>query len=400
MKLSNNRFKYTLILALVFSFLQGQSFRLKSPDNLVIAADRPGAYLAALYGKKIGLVVNHSSTLVDGKHLVDFLLESNIQVVKIFSPEHGFRGEASAGAKVESGKDPKTGLPVISLYGKRRKPLPEDMAGLDLVIFDIQDVGARFYTYISTLTYVMEAAAENKVSVMVFDRPNPHGYYIDGPILDLKHKSFVGMHPVPVIHGMTVGEYAKMVNGEGWLRGGIHCDLEVVPCLNYDHRTAYELPIKPSPNLPNAHAVSLYPSLCFFEGTPVSVGRGTKLPFQIIGAPWFTEYANTFTPVDRPGATNPPFEGQICKGFELTDFAASYMDGLGELYLYWLVEAYNIAPDKEIFFKPFFTLLAGTTELQNQIEAGKSPEEIRSSWEPGLRAFQQMRRRYLLYPDF
>lgn len=400
MKLPKIRLKYTLILTLCFSFLQGQSFRLKSPDSLVIAADRPGAYLASLYSKKVGLVVNHSSTLVDGQHLVDFLLENKIDVQRIFSPEHGFRGEASAGAKVESGKDPKTGLPVISLYGKRRKPLPEDIQGLDLIVFDIQDVGARFYTYISTLSYVMEAAAENQIPVLILDRPNPHGYYIDGPVLNLKHRSFVGMHPVPVIHGMTVGEYARMVNGEAWLLGGVKCDLEVVPCLNYDHRTAYELPIKPSPNLPNANAVSLYPSLCFFEGTPVSVGRGTDWPFQIIGAPWFTEYADRFTPEDRPGAANPPHEGVLCKGFKLTDFAESYMDGLGELYLYWLVEAYNMSPDKENFFKPFFTLLAGSTELQAQIESGMQPEEIRASWQSDLQAFQQIRRRYLLYSDF
>lgn len=400
MKLPKIRLKYTLILTLLLSFSQAQSFRLKSPDSLVIAADRPGAYLAGLYDKNVGLVVNHSSTLIDGTHLLDFLLEHDISVKRIFSPEHGFRGEASAGTKVESGKDAKTGLPLISLYGKRRKPLPEDLSGLDILVFDIQDVGARFYTYISTLTYVMEAAAENNIPVLILDRPNPHGYYIAGPILELKHKSFVGMHPVPVIHGMTVGEYARMVNGEGWLRGGVKCDLEVVPCLNYDHRTSYNLPIKPSPNLPNANAVSLYPSLCFFEGTPVSVGRGTDYPFQIIGAPWFTEYANEFTPEDRPGASNPPFEGETCKGFILTDFAESYMDGLGDLYLYWLVEAYKMAPDKTNFFKPFFTLLAGTTQLQTQIESGMSPEDIKASWQPGLDAFQQTRRRYLLYTDF
>lgn len=400
MKLPKIRLKYTLILALLFSFSQGQSFRLKSPDSLVVGADRPGAYLAGLYDKKVGLVVNHSSTLMDGSHLLDFLLSHDIDVQRIFSPEHGFRGEASAGAKVESGKDAQTGLPVISLYGKRRKPLPEDLQGLDILVFDIQDVGARFYTYISTLTYVMEAAAENKIPVLILDRPNPHGYYIDGPILELKHKSFVGMHPVPVVHGMTVGEYARMVNGEAWLSGGLRCDLEVVACLNYDHRTSYALPIKPSPNLPNAHAVSLYPSLCFFEGTPVSVGRGTDYPFQLIGAPWFTEFADEFKPEDRPGAQDPPFEGQNCKGFILSDFADSYMDGLGELYLYWLVEAYKMAPDKSNFFKPFFTLLAGTTQLQSQIESGLSPEEIKATWQPGLDAFQQIRRRYLLYADF
>ncbi|QNR24377.1 DUF1343 domain-containing protein [Croceimicrobium hydrocarbonivorans] len=400
MKLQKIRLKYTTMLLLLAAILPAQSLRLKSPDSLVVAADRPGAYLASLYDKNVGMVVNHSSALKDGKHLVDFLLENKIKVKKIFSPEHGFRGTASAGAKVESGKDAKTGLPVISLYGNHKKPTAADLEGLDILIFDIQDVGARFYTYISTLSYVMEAAAEHKVKVMVLDRPNPHGYYIDGPVLELKHKSFVGMHPVPIIHGMTVGEYARMVNGEGWLQGSVQCDLEVIPCRNYDHNTAYELPIKPSPNLPNRLAVNLYPSLCLFEGTPVSIGRGTDYPFQLIGAPWFKEFGFSFTPEDRPGAANPPYEGVECKGFVLQDFADSYMDGLGEIYLYWLVESYRMAPDKSKFFKPFFTLLAGTTKLQEQIVQGLTAEEIRASWQDDLRAFQQIRRKYLIYSDY
>lgn len=394
------RFKYTILLALLGPILFAQNLRLKSPDSLVIAADRPGAYLASLYGKNAGLVVNHSSMLRDGQHLVDYLLASDIKLKKIFSPEHGFRGEASAGAKVEDGKDPKSGLPVISLYANHKKPTVEDFAGLDIVIFDIQDVGTRFFTYISTLTYVMEAAAEQGLKVMVLDRPNPHGYYIDGPILEPKHSSFVGMHPIPIVHGMTVAEYAQMVNGEKWLKGGIQCDLEVVPCLNYDHLTAYELPIKPSPNLPNAWSINLYPSICLFEGTSVSVGRGTEHPFQLIGAPWFSESNYNFTPIDRPGAINPPYEGEACKGFLLTDFADSYIDGLGELYLFWLVESYKMAPEKAKFFKSYFTLLAGTKKLQAQIEAGKSPDDIRASWQQGLKGFQQIRRKYLLYDDF
>ena len=400
MKFLKIRLKYTIMLALLSQFALAQSLRLKSPDSLVVGADRPGAYLASLYGKNVGLVVNHSSLVRDSSHLVDFLLKNDIAVKKIFSPEHGFRGEASAGAKVADGKDPKSGLPVISLYGNHKKPTAEDLSGLDILVFDIQDVGARFYTYISTMSYVMEAAAEQKIKLIILDRPNPHGYYIDGPVLDLKHKSFVGMHPVPMIHGMTVGEYAQMVNGEGWLRGSIRCDLEVVPCLNYDHRTSFTLPVKPSPNLPNRLAVNLYPSLCLFEGTPVSVGRGTKFPFQLIGAPWFSEYNFEFTPIDRPGAKNPPYENQACKGFLLQDFADSYIDGLGEVYLFWLVESYKMAPNKSEFFKPFFTLLAGTTELQKQIEKGMSVEDIRASWQKDLSAFQQIRRRYLLYEDF
>ena len=400
MKLLKIRLKYTLMLALMAGFSMAQSARLKSPDSLVLAIDRPGTYLASLYGKKVGLVVNHSSVNGKGQHLVDFLLSNQIAVKKIFSPEHGFRGNASAGAKVEGGKDPQTGLPVISLYGKRKKPYPEDINDLDIILFDIQDVGARFYTYISTMTYVMEAAAEQGIPVMVLDRPNPHGYYIDGPVLDLKHRSFVGMHPIPVIHGLTVAEYAQMVNGEGWLKGGVKCDLEVIPCVNYDHKTSYTLPIKPSPNLPNKRAVDLYPSLCFFEGTPVSVGRGTETPFQIIGAPWFSDYSHEFTPVERPGAKHPPYENVACKGFLLEDFADTYINGLGELYLFWLVESYKMAPNKESFFKPFFTLLAGTENLEAQIKAGKSVEEIRASWQTDLANFQQIRRKYLLYADF
>lgn len=400
MKFLKIRLKYTIMLALLGQFALAQSLRLKSPDSLVVGADRPGAYLASLYGKNVGLVVNHSSLVRDSSHLVDFLLKNDIEVKKIFSPEHGFRGEASAGAKVADGKDPKSGLPVISLYGNHKKPTAEDLGGLDILVFDIQDVGARFYTYISTMSYVMEAAAEQKIKLIILDRPNPHGYYIDGPVLNIKHKSFVGMHPVPMIHGMTVGEYAQMVNGEGWLRGSIRCDLEVVSCLNYDHRTSFTLPVKPSPNLPNRLAVNLYPSLCLFEGTPVSVGRGTEFPFQLIGAPWFSEYNFEFTPIDRPGAKNPPYENQACKGFLLQDFADSYIDGLGEVYLFWLVESYKMAPNKNEFFKPFFTLLAGTTELQKQIESGMSVEDIRASWQKDLSAFQQIRRRYLLYEDF
>ncbi len=400
MKFLKIRLKYTIMLALLGQFALAQSLRLKSPDSLVVGADRPGAYLASLYGKNVGLVVNHSSLVRDSSHLVDFLLKNDIAVKKIFSPEHGFRGEASAGAKVANGKDPKSGLPVISLYGNHKKPTAEDLGGLDILVFDIQDVGARFYTYISTMSYVMEAAAEQKIKLIILDRPNPHGYYIDGPVLDLKHKSFVGMHPVPMIHGMTVGEYAQMVNGEGWLRGSIRCDLEVVSCLNYDHRTSFTLPVKPSPNLPNRLAVNLYPSLCLFEGTPVSVGRGTEFPFQLIGAPWFSEYNFEFTPIDRPGAKNPPYKNQACKGFLLQDFADSYIEGLGEVYLFWLVESYKMAPNKNEFFKPFFTLLAGTTELQKQIEKGMPVEDIRASWQKDLSAFQQIRRRYLLYEDF
>jgi uncharacterized protein YbbC (DUF1343 family) len=400
MKLPKLRFKYTILLGLWLGFLSAQSPVLKESPNLMLGADRPGAYLPLLYGKSVGVLVNHSSLMADGKHLVDFLLENNVAVKVIYSPEHGFRGNASAGEKVKNGKDPQTGLPVISLYGNHKKPKPEDLKGIDIVVFDIQDVGARFFTYISSMSYMMEAIAEQQLKMLILDRPNPHGYYIDGPVLEMAHTSFVGMHAVPIIHGMTVGEYAQMVNGEGWLKGGINCDLEVVACSSYDHNTAYVLPVKPSPNLPNQVAINLYPSLCFFEGTVVSVGRGTEFPFQLMGAPWLSEGDYNFTPQERAGAKNPPLKGQNCKGFLLKDFAESYMDGLGELYLFWLTESYKMAPQKDQFFTPYFTLLAGTKKLQQQIEQGQEPQEIRASWQSDLDGFQQIRRKYLLYPDF
>lgn len=393
------RAKYTLMLMLCTVILLGQAPLKESPD-LMVAADRPGAYLPSLYGKKVGLLVNQTSRLQSGQHLLDFLLENHIEVVRIFSPEHGFRGKASAGEHVADGKDPKSGLPVISLYGNNRRPTKEQVQDLDVVVFDIQDVGVRFYTYISTMTYMMEALAEAGKKMLILDRPNPHGYYIDGPVLNPKHKSFIGLHRVPVVHGMTVGEYAQMLNGERWLRGGFICDLEVVPCYAYDHNTRYSIPIKPSPNLPNDTAITLYPSLCFFEGTTVSVGRGTDYPFQMIGAPWFKDGNIDFTPKENEGAKSPPYEGQLCKGFLLQDFSNAYIDGLGELYLYWLIESYKMAPEKEKFFTNFFRLLAGTTELQQQIEEGKTVKEIRESWQQGLSEFQLRRRKYLLYPDF
>lgn len=392
--------KYTIMLALalVNSPIKAQEAQVSEPV-IIPAAERQGAYLPLLYGKRVALVANHTAVVQD-EHLADFLLSNKVDLKKVFAPEHGFRGAASAGETIKDGRDTKTNLPLISLYGKNKKPTAEQLADIDIIVFDIQDVGARFYTYISTMSYVMEAAAEQKKKVIILDRPNPNGYYVDGPVLELKHRSFVGMHPVPIVHGMTVGEYAKMLNGEGWLRGGVQCDLEVITCQNYDHSKHYKLPIKPSPNLPNTNAISLYPSLCLFEGTTVSVGRGTDLPFQIMGAPWFTEFNTQFTPVDREGALNPKYEGQLCKGFNLSDFSEHYLIGLGELYLYWLTESYKLAPNKSEFFTSFFTLLAGTETLQAQIEAGKTPIEIRESWQADLIRFKQIRKKYLLYADF
>lgn len=369
------------------------------PDKVTVAAERPGAYLPLLYGKKVAVVANQTSRAYD-QHLVDYLLDREVAVTKVFAPEHGFRGQASAGAKVADGRDAATGLPIISLYGDNRKPTPGQLAGVEVILFDIQDVGVRFYTYISTLSLVMEAAAEADIEVVVLDRPNPNGYYVDGPVLEAEFSSFVGMHPVPVVHGLTVGEYARMVNGEGWLSGGRRCDLHVVRCKGYSHDMHYELPVAPSPNLPNAAAVTLYPSLAFFEGTPVSIGRGTERPFQVVGAPWFADSNTVFTPEDRPGAEDPKFEGRQCLGYDLREFAQFYLRGMGKLYLYWLEGAYAQAPDQGAFFRPYFDLLAGTDRLRKQIAAGTPVAEIRAGWQEDLEAYRQRRERYLLYPDF
>lgn len=373
--------------------------QIKYADSAVMAADRPGSYLPLLYGKSVGMVANQTSITKDG-HLVDYLIANKVAVKKVFAPEHGFRGTASAGEVIKDGKDVKTGLPIVSLYGSNKKPTAEQLADVDVVVFDIQDVGARFYTYISTLTYVMEACAENGKKVIVLDRPNPNGYYVDGPVLKDGFESFVGMHHIPVVHGMTIGEYAKMVNGEKWLKDGVQCQLDVVTCENWDHSMTYSLPVKPSPNLPNDDAIILYPSLCFFEGTTVSVGRGTDKPFQQFGAPYFKETQYSFTPQSNEGAKYPKYEGEQCNGFVLNDFAQFYLNGLGELYLHWLVEAYNMAPEKDKFFNSFFEKLAGTDQLQKDIIAGKTAEQIRQSWKEEVSEFKRLRRKYLLYKDF
>ncbi len=390
--------KYRHLAVLLLWIPAALSAQLKEPDSLVVAAERPGAYLPLLYGKKVGLVANQTS-LVHEQHLVDYLLENGVQLKRVFAPEHGFRGMASAGEHITNGTDVKTGLPLISLYGKNKKPSAAQLDGLDIVVFDIQDVGARFYTYISTLSLVMDACAEAGVEVMVLDRPNPHGYYVDGPVLEPRHSSFVGMHPIPIVHGLTVGEYAKMVQGEGWLKSTKPLTLRVVPIHGYTHRTLYRLPVPPSPNLPNDTAIILYPSLCLFEGTNVSVGRGTNKPFQVIGAPYFTESSISFTPEDKTGAKNPKYEGKACKGHDLSLFAVFYLRGDESLYLNWLVQAYEIAPEKDAFFTSFFTLLAGTKKLQEQIEAGMTAAEIKAGWQPELTEYKQMRKKYLLYSE-
>lgn len=350
------------------------------------------AYLPLLKNKKVGIVTNQTGIVSDKTHIVDFLLEEEVILQKIFAPEHGFRGTADAGEHVVDGKDTKTGLPIISLYGNNKKPKQEQLAGLDVMIFDLQDVGARFYTYISTLHYIMEACAENNIQLIVLDRPNPNGSIIDGPILEKEFTSFVGMHPIPLLHGMTIGEYARMINGERWLNNGIRCNLIVIPCLNYKREMAYILPVKPSPNLPNDQSVNLYPSLCLFEGTNVSVGRGTEKQFQIYGSPFLPKSEFSFTPLPNFGAKEPVYKGELCYGENL--IANPKVD---KLELKWLIKAYNSTSDKSKFFNDFFTKLAGTKKLQQQIESGISEEEIRKSWNKGLIDFKEMRQQYLIY---
>ena len=347
----------------------------------------------------MGIVANQTSVVFKSdqntySHVVDSLLALNIEVKKVFAPEHGFRGKADAGELVKDGIDTKTNLPIVSLYGKNKKPSKEQLEGIDLVIFDIQDVGARFYTYISSLHYVMEACAEVGIPVIVFDRPNPNGHYIDGPILEMAHKSFVGMHPIPVVHGLTIGEYAQMINGEQWLNNGIQCELTVIPIQNYHHEIPYSLPIKPSPNLPNDVAINLYPSLCFFEGTNVSAGRGTSNQFQVYGSPFLDSenYGYTFVPQPNEGAKYPKHKGEICYGENLSDSKS-----FSEINLEFLIRAYQNTEDKNKFFIDFFTTLAGTTKLKQQIEEGVSENEIRASWDKGLSEFSEMRKQYLIY---
>ena len=363
-------------------------------DHYVSAAMQLDDYLPLLEGKRVGVVGNQTS-IIGETHLVDTLLTLGVDVRKIYTPEHGFRGTADAGAKVNSGKDEKTGLPIVSLYGKNKKPTAEMLQGVDIILLDLQDVGVRFYTYISTMTYVMEAAAENDIPVIVLDRPNPNGFYVDDPVLKPENKSFVGMHQVPVVYGMTIGEYALMVNGESWMKGGVRCDLTVIPIKDYNRNAIYELPVKPSPNLPNWESVYLYPTLCFFEGSTVSVGRGTETPFQVYGHPDMRgSYA--FTPQSTNGASKPLLEGQRCRGENLVEFAHDYANNTNQLHLEWVIEAYQQLKDKG-FFKDYFRLLSGDKQMQKDIENGKSADAIRTSWNNDLAAFKTIRAKYLMY---
>ncbi|MBA9075800.1 exo-beta-N-acetylmuramidase NamZ family protein [Rufibacter quisquiliarum] len=362
---------------------------------LLTGADQTELYLPYLQGKRVGMVVNQTSIIGKKTHLVDSLLSRGVKITVIFAPEHGFRGDADAGAHISNSVDARTGVPILSLYGSNKKPKPEQLKDVDVVLFDIQDVGVRFYTYSSTMHYVMEACAEQNKPLLLLDRPNPVGYLIDGPILEPQHKSFVGMNTIPISHGLTLGEYAQMINGEKWLKNGVQANVKIVKVKNYDRNQFYSLPVKPSPNLPNDQSIKLYPFLCLFEGTTVSQGRGTMMPFQVIGAPYFPDKSFSFTPVPIPGMSmEPPYKNQVCYGRDLRQLE------LKEPFtLRYLLEFYQASGQKEKFFNKFFTNLAGTEQLQKQVMAGMSEQEIRASWKPGLDAYKAMRTQYLLYPD-
>ena len=374
---------------------------IKSADEVLVGAERASLYVPSLEGKNVALVVNPTSE-VFGTHLVDFLLDKDIAIKKVFAPEHGFRGTADAGEKVKDGVDPKTKIPIKSLYGKNKKPTKTDLEGIDVVVFDIQDVGTRFYTYISTMHYVMQACAENNVTFIVLDRPNPNGFYVDGPVLKMANQSFVGMHPVPIVHGMTVGEFARMVNEEGWLGKGLKCDLRVVLLTGWTHKELYQLPVKPSPNLPNMTSVYLYPTLGLFEGTHISAGRGTDFPFQTFGSPTIKGAEFNYTPVSKPGAKYPKYKNQKCYGQDLREFDVFAFYAKPEINIDRLIWAFVHTSNKEAFFlkNHFYNKLAGTELLQQQILNGATSAEIKESWQTEVDAFKLLRKKYLLYKDF
>ena len=415
MILTARKSTYLFILLLICNVLVSCAQESKSTQTILTGADQTELYLNKIKGKRIAIVANQTSVIlrkIDSSwsidletnkssfykafprytHLVDTLLSLGTKVTRVFAPEHGFRGKADAGELVKDGIDTKTGLPIISLYGKNKKPTAEQLKGIDVVVFDIQDVGARFYTYISTLHYVMETCAELNIPVIILDRPNPNGHYIDGPILELEHKSFVGMHPIPVIYGMTIGEYGQMINGEKWLKNGIQTKLTVIPLKNYTHDSEYSLPIKPSPNLPNDISINLYPSLCFFEGTNVSAGRGTDFQFQVYGSPYLnTKSKFSFTPSPNEGAKYPKHAHMIAYGEDLRATKRQ-----STINLSWLIKAKKQNRTKN-FFIPYFTTLAGTEKLQKQLEDQIPEKEIKASWQEGLEAFKKVRSKYLIY---
>lgn len=385
----------TLYIIMAYWALCAQTGR---AGDVVVGAAMPECYMKHLKGRRVALFSNQTG-MVSDRHTLDILLGNGVDVVTIFSPEHGFRGQADAGEKVGSSVDGKTGVPIYSLYGaKGGVPDEATMRKIDLVVTDIQDVGLRYYTYYITMVKLMDQCARHGKRMVILDRPNPNGFYVDGPILDMKYKSGVGALPIPVVHGMTLGELARMANGEGWLEGGKRCRLTVIPCRNYTHRTLYRLPIAPSPNLPNMLSVYLYPSLCYFEGTDVSLGRGTDKPFQQFGHPDMKGYAYSFTPESRPGAKNPPQRGKRCYGRDLSslDEAAVRRQGLD---LSYLVEAYRNLNIGDRFFTPFFEKLIGVDYVRQMIEAGNDAEDIKAKWQRDVENFKKQRHKYLLYKE-
>ena len=381
-------FKSTFLFFLFFNL----GFICLGQQKIITGAEQIPKYIDIVKDKNIGIIANKSSILSINSHLIDTLLSLGININKVFVPEHGFRGEADAGEKIFSQKDPKTGLTILSLYGNQRKPTNEQLKGISTMVFDLQDVGVRFYTYISTLHYIMEACAEKNITLIVLDRPNPNGHFIDGPVLENDCKSFVGMHPVPIVYGMTIGEYAQMINGEGWLNNQIKCQLKVIKLKNYTHKTHYELPLRPSPNLPNSQAIALYPSLCLLEPTVISVGRGTEMQFQIFGHPNLPKSKFNFTPKSNFGARYPKLENKICYGVDLRKYNMT-----NKIELKWIIDSYSNFPEPKSFFKEGFYRIAGTKKLKTQIEEGLSEKEIRRTWEEGLINFKKIRLKYLLY---
>jgi uncharacterized protein YbbC (DUF1343 family) len=384
-----------------FLFIFQINYAQVAPEKKIIpGAERIPLIQPATKNKVIAIVANQTS-MVGNKHLVDTLLKIGAKIKVIFSPEHGFRGTGEAGENIKSGKDVKTGIPIISLYGKKLKPSAEDLKGIDLVIFDVQDVGVRFYTYISTLTYVMQACAEHFVPIFILDRPNPNGFYIDGPVLDKKYKSFVGMHPIPLVYGMTIAELANMINEEGWLGTAEKCVIGVIPIQNYSHKYIYGLPVNPSPNLQNMEAIYLYPSLGLFEGTVVNVGRGTDFPFQVYGHPQFKDTSIIYTPRSIANvSTNPPHLGKVCKGKDLRHISKDSLVKVRGINLEYLINAYNQFPNKSVFFNSFFENLAGNGILRTQIIKGTSIDNIKKSWQADIMKFKELRKKYLIYEDF
>jgi len=383
--------KMTLLILLISGFLF--SCQAQHADRIVTGAEQLDDYIYLLEGRNVALVANQTS-LVNQVHLVDTLLSRGVNISRVFAPEHGFRGKADAGAHIDDERDSKTGLPLISLYGKNKKPSKTSLEEVDIVVFDIQDVGARFYTYISSLHYVMEACAENNIPLLVLDRPNPNGHYVDGPLLDTAYQSFVGMHPIPIVHGMTIAEYAQMINGEYWLNDSVQCELYWQSMKGYNHQKRYDLPVKPSPNLPNAQSIALYPSLCLFEGTAISVGRGTSKQFQIIGSPVLDSCSYVFTPISGEGANYPKHENEICCGWDLKN--EQFESGINLAYL---IETFNQYDAKGIeFFNSFFDKLAGSNDLRIQIESGWTSIQIKDTWQEGLMRFKKKRATYLIYP--